>query len=54
MWVAGQLTEFTAREYALLEFLCRKEGTVISRQEIADQVWDGRYDPCSNVIDVYV
>ncbi|MEP6916271.1 MAG: response regulator transcription factor [Acidobacteriota bacterium] len=54
VWVDGQLTEFTAREYALLEYLCRKEGTVISRQEIADHVWDGRYDPCSNVIDVYV
>ncbi len=53
-WVDGQLMELTAREYALLEYLCRREGTVISREEIAEHVWDGRYDPCSNVIDVYV
>ncbi|MDR1989706.1 MAG: response regulator transcription factor [Acidobacteriaceae bacterium] len=50
----GQLLELTAREYALLEYLCRKQGTVVSRDEIAEHVWDGRYDPCSNVIDVYV
>jgi DNA-binding response OmpR family regulator len=48
------LIELTAREYALLEYLCRKEGAVISRDEIAEHVWDGRYDPTSNVIDVYI
>jgi DNA-binding response OmpR family regulator len=53
-WVDGQLIGLTAREYALLEYLCRQPGTVISREEIAEHVWDGRYDPCSNVIDVYV
>jgi len=52
--VDGQPIELTAREYALLEYLCRKEGAVISREEIAEHVWDDRYDPCSNVIDVYV
>jgi len=49
-----RLVELTAREYALLEYLCRQQGTVVSREEIAERVWDGRYDPCSNVIDVYV
>jgi DNA-binding response OmpR family regulator len=53
-WVNGQPVELTAREYTLLEYLCRKEGAVISRDEIAEHVWDERYDPCSNVIDVYV
>ena len=53
-WVNGQAIELTAREYMLLEYLCRKEGAVISREEIAEHVWDDRYDPCSNVIDVYV
>ncbi|MGH7484755.1 MAG: response regulator transcription factor [Vicinamibacterales bacterium] len=53
-WADGQPIELTAREYALLEYLCRKKGTVISREEIAEHVWDDRYDPCSNVIDVYV
>jgi DNA-binding response OmpR family regulator len=53
-WVDGQLIELTAREYALLEYLCRKEGAVVSREEIAEHVWDNRHDPCSNVIDVYI
>jgi DNA-binding response OmpR family regulator len=53
-WVDSEPIDLTAREYALLEYLCRKEGTVISREEIADHVWDDRYDSCSNVIDVYV
>jgi DNA-binding response OmpR family regulator len=53
-WVDDRAIELTAREYALLEYLCRKAGTVISREEIAEHVWDDRYDPCSNVIDVYI
>jgi DNA-binding response OmpR family regulator len=50
----GQVIDLTAREYALLEYLCRKQGAVISRDEIAEHVWDDRYDPLSNVIDVYI
>ena len=53
-WVDGRPLELTTREYELLEYFCRHEGAVISREEIAEHVWDGRYDPCSNVIDVYV
>jgi DNA-binding response OmpR family regulator len=53
-WVDGRSITLTAREYALLEYLCRKEDAVVSREEIAEHVWDSRYDPCSNVIDVYV
>lgn len=44
----------TTREYALLEFMARRAGAVVSRAEIAEHVWDERYDPLSNVIDVYV
>jgi DNA-binding response OmpR family regulator len=53
-WISGRPVELTAREYALLEYLCRQAGAVISRDELAERVWDDRYDPCSNVIDVYV
>jgi DNA-binding response OmpR family regulator len=53
-WVDGQSVALTAREYALLEYLCRKKDAVVSREELAEHVWDNRYDPCSNVIDVYV
>jgi two-component system, OmpR family, copper resistance phosphate regulon response regulator CusR len=52
--VDDQPIDLTAREYALLEYLCRKAGAVVSREEIAEHVWDDRYDPASNVIDVYI
>ena len=52
--VDGKLIVLTAREYALLEFFCHRAGDVVTRKEIAEQVWDDRYDPLSNVIDVYV
>jgi two-component system, OmpR family, copper resistance phosphate regulon response regulator CusR len=44
----------TAKEYALLEYLVRRAGDVVSRGDIAEHVWDEHYDPVSNVVDVYV
>jgi DNA-binding response OmpR family regulator len=44
----------TAKEYALLEYLTRRAGDVVSRSDIAEHVWDEHYDPFSNVVDVYV
>jgi two-component system copper resistance phosphate regulon response regulator CusR len=44
----------TAKEYALLEYLVRRAGDVVSRGDIAEHVWDEHYDPISNVVDVYV
>jgi two-component system copper resistance phosphate regulon response regulator CusR len=44
----------TTREYALLEFMARRAGRVVARDDIAEHVWDSSYDPFSNVIDVYV
>ena len=44
----------TTREYALLEFMVRRAGRVVTREDIAEHVWDSSYDPLSNVIDVYV
>jgi DNA-binding response OmpR family regulator len=44
----------TAKEYALLEFLVRRTGDVVTRSEIAEHVWDDHYDPLSNVVDVYI
>jgi DNA-binding response OmpR family regulator len=53
-WVGARRIELTAREYALLEYFCRNPGAVISREEIAENVWDDPYDRSSNVIDVYI
>jgi two-component system copper resistance phosphate regulon response regulator CusR len=52
--VRGAALPLTAREYALLLHLARRADAVVGRSEIAEHVWDDRYDPFSNVIDVYV
>ncbi len=44
----------TTKEYALLEYLLRNQGKVLSRTLIGEHVWDMNFDPESNVIDVYV
>jgi len=54
LFVAGVAVPLTASEFALLEHLARRHGSVVSRREIARHVWDDSYDPLSNVIDVYV
>src|SRR5207244_5245639 len=52
--VRNREVALTAKEYALLEYLARRAGDVVSRADIAEHVWDDHYDPLSNVVDVYV
>jgi len=52
--VRGTEIPLTAKEYALLEYLTRRAGDVVSRADIAEHVWDEHYDPFSNVVDVYI
>jgi two-component system, OmpR family, copper resistance phosphate regulon response regulator CusR len=51
---AGSLIELTAREFALLEYFMRNRGRVLSRNDIAEKVWDASFDFGTNVVDVYV
>jgi two-component system copper resistance phosphate regulon response regulator CusR len=51
---AGRKIELTAKEYALLEYLARERGRVLTRAEIAEHVWDEAFDPFSNLIDVNI
>jgi two-component system, OmpR family, copper resistance phosphate regulon response regulator CusR len=51
---SGSAIPLTAKEFALLTFLARHENQLVTRDEIADQVWDESFDPASNVIDVYI
>lgn len=44
----------TAREYALLEYLVRRNGRVASRHEIVEHVWDVNFDTGTNVVEVYI
>lgn len=46
--------DLTPREYALLEYLLRNKGNVVTRTMIAEHVWDQHFDSFSNVIDVYI
>src|SRR6266481_6715726 len=52
--VRAREVSLTGKEYALLEYLARRAGDVVSRADIAEHVWDEHYDPVSNVVDVYV
>lgn len=51
---AGDNIDLTAKEYALLEYLVRRAGEVVSRADIAEHVWDESYDPFSKVIEVFI
>jgi two-component system OmpR family response regulator len=51
---AGTAVELTAREFALLEYLARHSGEVISRTRLLDHVWDENYLGSTNIVDVYV
>jgi len=50
----GKLIELTTREYALLEYFMRRQGKLITRQELAKEIWGYDFDPGTNVVDVYV
>ena len=52
--ISNRQVPLTAKEYALLEYLVRRAGDVVSRSDIAEHVWDEHYDPLSNVVDVYI
>ncbi|WP_448613248.1 response regulator transcription factor [Modestobacter sp. URMC 112] len=52
--VSGCPVDLSPREFAVLELLLRRQGTVVSRQEVHDAVWGPTADAGSNVVDVYV
>jgi two-component system copper resistance phosphate regulon response regulator CusR len=49
---ANQRIDLTAKEFALLELLLRRQGEVLPRSLIASQVWDMNFDSDTNVIEV--
>lgn len=48
------LLQLTPQEFALLEYLCRNAGRVVTRTMILDHVWGMRIDPSTNVVDVHI
>ncbi|MFA5143654.1 MAG: response regulator transcription factor [Candidatus Omnitrophota bacterium] len=51
---AGKDIELTSKEFALLEYLMRNAGKVVTRTMISEHVWDIDFDTFTNVIDVYI
>src|SRR3990170_2453051 len=50
----GRAIDLSPKEFALLEFLMRNQGRVVTRTQILDHVWGYDYSPDSNLVDVYV
>ena len=51
---AGQRINLTAREFALLELLMRRQGEIFSKALIASQIWDMNFDSDTNVVEVAI
>lgn len=50
----GKRIDLSAKEYALLEYLARNRGIVLSREKIENHIWNFDYEGGTNVIDVYI
>ena len=53
-WRGDVELSLTARELSLLEFLLRRGGSVCSKTDIVDHVWDGSFDGDLNIVEVYI
>ncbi len=51
---AGQLVEVTPKEFAVLEYLMRHAGRVMSRTLITEYAWGYHFDPGTNIVDVVI
>ena len=51
---AGEALQLTARELSLLEFLMRRPGDVVTKQQIIGNVWDFTFEGDPNIVEVYI
>jgi len=51
---AGVELQLTQQEFALLEYLCRNAGRVVTRAMVLDHVWKMRIDTSTNIVDVHI
>jgi DNA-binding response OmpR family regulator len=51
---SGKSIKLSAKEFLLLEYFLRNKGRVISKSELAEKVWDLKFDPGTNVVEVYI
>ena len=52
--VKGKPTALSSKEYALLEYLLRHKGTVLSKEQMIEHVWDYDADILPNTVEVYI
>jgi two-component system OmpR family response regulator len=50
----GTVIDVTAREFAVLEFLMRRKGDVVSKREVLNGVWDDDFEGDPNIVEVYI
>ena len=50
----GREIALSAREFALLEYMMRNQGAVLTREQLENHVWDYGFEGGSNIVDVYV
>jgi two-component system, OmpR family, response regulator len=53
-WRGPNEIELTPREFALMRCLLRRAGSVVTKREILDEVWDWDFDDESNIVEVYI
>ncbi len=51
---SDNILELTSKEYAVLEYLLRNKGRILTRSQIAEHVWSYDFDYSSNIVDVYI
>jgi len=54
VWRGDVAIELTSREFAVLEYLVRHAGQVLSKREVIGNVWDDDFDGDQNIVEVYV
>ena len=50
----GSLIELTSKEYAILEYLLRNTGKILTKSQIAEHVWNYDFEYNSNIVEVYI
>jgi DNA-binding response OmpR family regulator len=54
VWRGGTEIPVTNKEYAVLEYLMRNVGRVLTRTALIEHVWDYQYDTMTNIVDVQI
>ena len=50
----GEVVPLTVKEYAVLEYLMRNAGMIVTREQMLEHCWDFAYSAFSNITDVYI